>query len=233
MRLKIAIVDDEETEREHVASLTREWVGKSRHTAEIALFPDAKSFFFAYEEKRDYDFLLLDVGMPGENGIELAKRIRRENRLIQIVFITGFYEYFSDGYDVSALHYLIKPVDEAKLFPVLDRAENNLAFRERSVLVSDGDGTRKLPLADLIYAESENVMVKAVGVDGTYHVRTTLQKFQEELDGSFLRVHRSYLVNLKYVKKITRRDVLMANGDLIPISRGNYDEVYQALIRTL
>ena len=231
--LKIAVLDDEPVEREYASSLVREWAKKRRIPSEVREYPGAKAFLFDYEEERDFDILLLDVEMPGENGIELAERVRKGNRVVQIVFITGFYEYFGAGFDVAALHYLIKPVDGEKLFPVLDRALENLRFRDRAVAVGDGDGVRKLPLADILYVEADNVRIRVVGVEGNYSVRSPLGKWQGNLDDEFLRVHRSYIVNLRHVKKVDRRELLMDNGDRVPISRGSYDEVYRALIRTL
>ena len=80
--------------------------------------------------------------------LDLVTAWAQKNRhlTVQIVFITGFYGYFSDGFDVSVLHYLIKPADAAKLYPVLDKAVNNLAYRQRSVLISTADGDFKVSL---------------------------------------------------------------------------------------
>ena len=233
MRLRIAVVDDETAEREFVASLANDWAEKRRVFVETRSYPDAKAFRFDYEDKQDFDILLLDVEMPGETGIELAKWIRSRNKTMQIVFITGYYEYFSAGFDVSALHYLIKPANEDRLFPVLDRAAENLRTRDRAVTVSDGEGVRKLALTDLLYAEADNVRIRIVGTDGVYSVRAPLGKWKENLDDSFLRVHRSYIVKLRHVKRIDRREILMDNGDRVPIKRGSYDDVYHALIHTL
>ena len=152
---------------------------------------------------------------------------------MQIIFITGFYEYFSDGFDVSALHYLIKPVDSVKLYPVLDKAVDNLAYRQRSVLITTPDEDIKVSLADICYIESANVYVDVHTVRGTYRTRISLAKFTEQLDDTFFKVHRSYVVALKYVKKISRTDITMINGATVPISRGMYDAVHAALIKHL
>ena len=177
--------------------------------------------------------MLLDIEMPGMNGIELAKKIRCESAAVQIIFITGYYEYFSDGFDVSALHYLLKPVNERKLFQVLDRAAENLASRQRSVLVADGEGSVKVALSDIVYVESENVYIVLHTARGEYRTRMALGKFAEQLDETYFKVHRSYVVNLKYIRKIDRTRITMTNGDSIPIRRGLYGEVHAALIRYL
>lgn len=233
MKLKIAICDDEANQIEYLSDVVTTWAKKNRHAVEIKPYSAAKSLLFDYCEEKDFDILLLDIEMPGMSGVELAKAVRKENATVQIVFITGYYEYFSDGFDVSALHYLIKPADERKLMPVLDRAVSNLTYRQRSVLLTSPEGDRKVSLADIEYVESENVHVAVHTVSGVYRSRISLAKFAEQLDETFIKVHRSYIVNLKYVKKITRTDITMVSGDLVPISRGMYDEVHAALIKFL
>lgn len=233
MKLKIAICDDDADQRAYLADVTGSWAKRNRHLTEIRQYVDADAFLFDYCEEKDYDILLLDIEMPGMNGIELARAVRRESGAVQIIFITGYYEYFSDGFDVSALHYLIKPADVSKLCAVLDRAVDNLSHRQRSVLLSTPDGDIKVSLADILYLEAQNVYVVVHTARGNYRVRAALGRFCEQLDDTFFKVHRSFVVSLKYIRKITRADIAMTNGDVIPISRGLYDTVHQALIRYL
>lgn len=233
MKLKIAVCDDDELQREYLSEVVSAWAKRNRHLAEIRQYAEPKSFLFDYSEEKDFDILLLDIEMPEMNGIELAKQIRNESTTVQIIFITGYYEYFSDGFDVSALHYLLKPVDEGKLCPVLDRAAGNLASRQRGVLIDGPEFSVKVALADILYVESENVHIIVHTVSGNYRTRMALSSFSKQLDETFFKVHRSYVVNLKYIKKITRADIAMANGDIVPISRGLYGEVHAALIKYL
>ena len=233
MKQKIAVCDDDAAYRTYLFSQVSEWAKKNRHLVQIRQYENAASFLFDYEEEKDFDLLLLDVEMPGISGIDLAKTVRLDSTAVQIVFITGYYEYFSDGFDVSALHYLIKPVETQKLCSVLDKAAGNLAFRQRSVLISTSEGDVRVSLADIIYVESDKVYVIVHTPHENYRTRMTLAKFSEQLDETFFKVHRSFVVALKYIKKITRTDITMINGDIIPVSRGLYDEVHTALIRHL
>lgn len=233
MKLKIAICDDDSAQRAYLFETVSAWAKKNRHLVELRQYASAAAFLFDYSGEKDFDILLLDVEMPGMSGIELAKSIRCENQVVQLVFITGYYEYFSDGFDVSALHYLIKPVDAARLAPVLDRAVGNLAYRERSVLVATADGDLKVSLADIQYIEAENVYVLVHTVHGNYRMRMALGKFAAQLDETFYKVHRSFVVGLRFIKKVTRTEITMANGDIVPISRGSYDAVHAALIKYL
>lgn len=233
MELKIAICDDDALQREYLAELLAPWAKRNRHLAEIKTFSGAKPFLFDYDRQKDFDILLLDIEMPEINGIEIAKQVRAQNSAVQIIFVTGYYQYFSDGFDVSALHYLLKPIDGSKLYPVLDKAVNNLSYRQRSVLISASDGEYKLPLADICYAEAENVYVNIHTTHGTYRTRMTLKSFSEQLDDTFFKVHRSYTVALKYIKKITRNEVTLSGGETVPLARGMYDALHNALIKYL
>lgn len=233
MKLKIAICDDDAAQREYLKEITAGWAAGNRHLTEVRQYSRAEDFLFDYGEEKDFDILLLDIEMPGMNGVDLAKKVRQENSVLQIVFITGYYEYFSDGFDVSALHYLLKPVDGKKLRPVLDKAVHHLAGRQRSVLITAEGSSIKVCLADILYAEAENVYVAVHTVREIYRMRMPLGKFAEQLDETFFKVHRSYVVNLKFIKKITRTEVTMANGDTVPVSRGLYGEIHGALIRYL
>lgn len=232
-KLKIAICDDDALQREYLLGLVDTWAKEKHLLAERKVYRDAASFLFDYEEDKDYDILLLDIEMPGMSGIDIARRVRQDHTSVQIIFVTGYYEYFSDGFDVSALHYLIKPVDTVRLYPVLDKALDNLQYRQRSVWIAHGEGAVKLPLADILYAEAQNVYVAVYTCQGEYRMRGTLAKFAEQLDDTFYRVHRSYIVGLRYVKKITRSEITMTNGTQIPVSRGKYDEIHGALIKYL
>lgn len=233
MKLKIAICDDDAAWRKYLLDIVSSWAKKNRHLTEVRQYTDAKAFLFDYSEEKDFDILLLDIEMPGMNGIDLAHTVRCDNATVQLVFITGYYEYFSDGFDVSALHYLLKPIDEEKLRAVLDKAVGNLTYRQRSVLLNTSDGEIKVSLADILYIESENVYVIIHTVHGHYRMRMALGKFSEQLDETFFKAHRSFIVGLKYIKKITRTEITMANGEVVPISRGLYDDVHAALIKYL
>ena len=221
MKYKIAICDDEEQQREYLGEIVTAWAKKNRHLVNLKIYTESSAFLFDYAEEKDFDILLLDIEMPGTNGIELAKRIRKNSTAVQIIFVTGYYDYFSDGFDVSALHYLIKPVDD------------NLSCRQRCVLVSTGEEDVKVPLADITYIEAENVYVVIHTVRGDYRTRISLAKFTEQLDDTFLKVHRSYVVSLKYIRKITRKEITMQGGGEIPIRRGMYDDVHDALVKYL
>lgn len=233
MKMKIAIIDDEKTEREYLHRILEPWAMSCREPVEIKTYSDAKSFLFDWSEEKDFDILLLDIEMPGINGIDTAKTVRRDGATVQIIFITGFYEYFSDGFDVSALHYLIKPVSDEKLYSVLDRAVTNLNRTARAVLLTTHEGDFKIPVSDIVYAEADNVYINVHTEKTVYRVRTTLSLFAAQLDDTFCKVHRSFIVSLRHISSISRSFVTMRTGKVIPISRGTSAKIREALIKYL
>ena len=114
--MRIAVIDDRPADRETIAALVSRWAKDRAEAAVSVPFPSAEAFLFAYSEDRDFDILLLDIEMGTINGVELAKTVRMENDAVQMIFVTGFPDFIAEGYEVSAVHYLIKPVDRDELF---------------------------------------------------------------------------------------------------------------------
>ena len=121
---KIAICDDFAADRKYLSSLCERWSRHNCYRIQISEFTSAENFLFYYAEKKDFDILLLDIEMGAMDGVTMARKLRQDNQTIQIIFITGYADYISDGYEVDALHYLMKPIQEEKLFAVLDLVYN-------------------------------------------------------------------------------------------------------------
>lgn len=165
------------------------------------------------------------------NGVELARKIRQENGTVQIVFITGFPDFMAEGYEVSALHYLMKPVSREKLFQVLDRAAANLTRTEKRLKVVFDRQTDFVPLDQILYVEAQRQYVVVHTAGGSCRMKASLADTAKELDERFYRCQRSFLVNLSYVVRIKGNCVVLKNGEEIPISRGAGEEIGKAIIQ--
>lgn len=227
---RFAVCDDDPADIEYVTSLIGDWNKKSGVPLQIETYPSAEAFLFVYEDDDSVDMLFLDIEMNGMSGVELAKRLRATGAKLQIVFITGYMDYIEQGYDVEALHYLLKPVTQEKLETVLERAMERLRAREKALRLSWGGSMVRLPLDEIRYLE---VMKNYVTVHAgeSYSVKRTLHELEEELDDSFYKIHRSYVVNLRFVKKVTKTAVTLKEGQELPLSRKAYEGLNQALIR--
>ncbi len=226
----LAICDDERTELEYLTKLVARWSAARGIASRVKTFPSAEAFLFSYAEDKGYDVLLLDIQMENVDGIELAKRVRADNEAVQIIFVTGYPDYISEGYEVSALHYLIKPVEESKLFGVLDRAYKNLSRQERFVLFDSGGESIRTAVSDIVYAEAFSHTVVVKTASGSIEVKKTVGEVEKLLGDGFVRCHRSYIAGLKHISRITKTDVLLDNGASVPLSRRLYNEVNRAFI---
>ena len=229
MKYRISICDDNAAEAAGIKAIVSTWAQENHHAAEIDVFSSAEQFLFQYAEQKDYDMLLLDIEMDGISGVELAKRIRRENRTVQIIFITGYSDYILDGYEVEALHYLMKPVSQEKLSQVLDRAAEKLRRSEKALLQETKDGMVRVPIHTIRWLEVRQNYV-TVHADSDVTVKRTLSELEQELDEQFFRTGRSCIVNLQEISRITRTDVILKDGTAVPLSRGYYEELNRAMI---
>ena len=231
MKLNIAICDDEQNQIEYLKEILQTWLGRTRHIAEISAFPSAEAFLFEYSENQNFDVLLLDIEMSGMNGVELARKLRKQTDALQIIFVTGYDEYISDGYDVAALHYLMKPLKEEKLLAVLERAVKLIADREKTLLLNVTGSVVKCPLDQIVYIEAQQNYVVIHTQKENYRVKRTLSSVEEELGGGFFRTGRSYIVGLRYVSKISKTEIIMDDGTAIPLGRGLFETANKAFIQ--
>jgi DNA-binding LytR/AlgR family response regulator len=224
--MRIAICDDEYAQRQFLQELVSSWAqggtqsergesGTAPLPTTIRTFDSAEAFLFAFAEDQSFDILLLDIQLQAMDGVALAKEIRKENEVLQIIFITGYSDYIAEGYDVSALHYLMKPVDEQKLFEVLDRATARVkAFTVspgRTILFPKGGGMVRISAADIHYAEAFSHYVTLYTKDKQQDFSMRLSDM-EQLLGEGLR-------GLRWCLTAARKYRFHASSMMLPIRR--------------
>lgn len=228
MAIHIAICDDSAEDREYVLQMVRRWA-ETAEAVQVREYSGAESFLFRAEDGERTDILLLDIEMGEMDGVTLAKKLRRENETMQIVFITGYSDYIAEGYEVSALHYLMKPVKEEKLFSVLSRAAEKLSKNEKVLRLQTSGETVCVPVYQIRFAEVSGNYVTVHAAE-KITVKMTLGELERELDERFHRVGRSALVNLTQIRRVTKTDIFLNDGTAIPLPRGAYEGVNRAII---
>lgn len=232
MDYRIAVCDDCPVDCDYVQRLLQAWAQKNNVIVSIEKYPSAESFLFQYAVNKSYDILLLDIEMAGMDGVTLAKTIRKDNELIQIVFISGYSDYITEGYEVSALHYLVKPVREEKLYSVLDRAVHKLQRNEKYLHLELPDEIVRIPLSKIGFLEVQHNYV-TIHAARDYVVRQTLSHFEAELDEYFYRIGRTVILNLRYIRRVTRNEIYLKNGSVLHLPRGYYEILNRAIIKYL
>lgn len=229
MRYKIAICDDCDVDRQYILNMVTLWGERSGHIVHIDAFSSAENFLFHYAEESDYDILMLDIEMGEMDGVTMAKKLRKENDTVQIVFITGYSDYILEGYEVAALHYLMKPVKTEKLCAVLDRAAQKLAKNEKVLNFEVAGEMIRVPIYQIRYADVFGNYV-TIHASSDVTVKMTLSELEKQLDERFYRAGRSCIVNLSQISRVTKAEIKLSDGTAIPLPRGAYDGINRAII---
>ena len=234
--LHVAVCDDERTALQELAEEVRRWAEAEGEACSVETFASADAFWFVWEERKDLEVLLLDIEMPGMDGMELARRLRQAGEPIGIIFVTGNPDFALEGYDLEAVSYVMKPVRRERLHAALSRARERMARRAAVLLPLSGGELERLYIADICCLESDGHASIVWKKDGTKLVsKMGTQQLEQELENcsdAFFKPHRSYFINLAHVERIGKKDVRMGNQLLVPIARGKWEPLNQASLRS-
>ncbi len=166
-----------------------------------------------------YDLIILDIEMPGLNGIDTAKKLRKIEDKTAIVFLTSHVEYALEGYEVNALRYLTKPANTEKLSEIITYLLEQKK-KDKRILLRNSEDVELICVADIYYMEAQNQMMRVVTDKGEYWNRYNLGDYETELGAyGFFRIHRGYLINLGHVLRLTGREIVMDDNVSLPVSR--------------
>ena len=217
--MHIAICEDDFNMQQKLSEAIIDWARARKVPVDILCYANAEAFIMAWPDI-SFDLVFLDIKMKEMTGIELADHIRKTDKNMMIVFVTNFRNFALKGYDVNALHYLLKPLSLAKLLPILDKAHTIWFSRHKStILVFKGDGQIKLPYDNIYCISMRSHMATIHTENETYELRKTAEELADLLPGYFIRCHRSYIVNLLKVDCMYKESLQLSNGKTLPISR--------------
>jgi len=232
--MRIAICDDEEAQRLLIQRYVEAWAADNKVALETELFASSESFWFAWEDDSSYDLLIFDIEMGQLNGMELAAGIRRKDEDIPILFVTGYDSYMAQGFEVAALHYLLKPLRKEKLFTVLDKLKKMRMRKkqEEKILFRAEEGPLSLPASKIWYIEAMAHQCILYTEDTSHVLCSSIGEMVRQLCGrrEFVRCHRSYLVNVQHISAIVKPELVLDDGRRIPVSRSAEKEVGRVYI---
>ena len=221
--LDIAVIDDEEVIREYLCGL----IEKQRPRSRIECYATGEELLAA---ERRFDIVFLDIQMDGMNGIEVARRLRKNQEETVLIFITGLKEYVFDAFDLYAFQYLLKPVDEKKFAEVLDRAVKEARRKKDKQELFIKTKNLTLDQADILYIESRGKKVEihtARGKNGI-EIYATMEELEGQLGEGFYRCHRAYIVNMAYITEYNNDSIILTNGDTVYLAKKKYSEFVKA-----
>lgn len=233
--MKIAICDDDKDELIYISSILDKYI------EERAVFMRYDTFHSATEllsstKSGVYDLFILDVIMPGVNGMETAKEIRSFDQDTSIVFLTSSAEFAVESYQYKAQDYLLKPAKPEKLYQLLDTLVLKSKESQDILKVKTKTGMARIPFSKLAFLDVIGKCLYFHLTDGSVREAIApLAEFENVLlsRSEFIQTHRSYIVNLLQVIQLTANEVTTVTGDLIPISRKNYSNVKAAYVEQL
>jgi DNA-binding LytR/AlgR family response regulator len=228
---RIALCEDEKVYAETQERLCREILGRMDASFEIAAFCGAEDFLAAFSKGGErYHLILLDIIMDGMNGMELAERIREADKEADVIFLTSSPDFMSRGYDVHALHYLLKPVDEGQLGRLIKQVYED-KYQSQFYMLRSGTHTQAIILNNIIALEVVNRKIEITLTDGKVCVAGKLSALLEELpQGYFIRCHSGYAVNMRHIQEFDRSEIITKVGKRIPISRSYWEDVKSAYL---
>ncbi len=232
--IKIAFCDDDLSVLKSLTELLDRYRVERNCEIEYSAYHSPLELMAGMERGLRWDILLLDVLMPGLNGMELAQEIRGLDSSVKIIFLTSSPEYAVQSYTVGAFFYQLKPIREESFFPVMDRAvETCRRNRNEKLILRCKTGITAMDPEKLEYCE-------VIGHSLLFHMQNgtvleskgKLDEMEEKLCPwkNFLRVHRSYLVNMEYIQGISYRAVTLSCLAEIPIPHGKCGEIKKAYL---
>lgn len=242
--MNIVICDDEENMRDYLKSLIRRQDAGCR----IREFSSGGELmrFLKKEDNEAPDIIFLDISMNGSNGMETAKQIQRQKEengepvwgsLPLLIFVTGYPEFMPEAFSVNAFQYLVKPVNEkafedtfTKAVRECRRLEQKRSAGARQILLKDKTVTRNVAADDIYYIESNNRKIIVYMKNEVIECYGKIGELENQLKDVFFRIHKGYLVNMRYVERYNRTEVRLKNGSSLIISKYKYQDFIKAYL---
>lgn len=226
--IRIAVVDDEEEERQNLTQAFLRLASQLREEVDIVCFTSGDDLLSNYDFS--CDMICMDIDMPGRDGLTAARALRKLDHRVVLVFVTNMAQLAIQGYEVRATDFLIKPVDSYALALKMRSIFAMINSRKkRAILFSTADGMCRVSTDEVYYVEVNGHYLSFYTVQGKFTQKAALREWEEKLEGlSFKRCNNCYLVNLKHVAAVNR-DELKVGDQWLKMSRPRKKQFLQAL----
>lgn len=222
--MKLAICDDEEL---CIESIQRVLTGITE-VKNCHFYNSIDILIKDMEEGSNYDVILMDIEWKGDsrNGIQYAARINKKYPKIQIIFMTFYNEQFSQQIfwePVNLCGYLVKPIIKDNFVKLLRKAQENIQNKSKQTLTVSYKGRLEtIPYDAILYVESKGHQLFIVKQDAIITIYDKLDIYEKDMNTEFVRIHKSFLVNMSYIKRMDRKEVMLQNDVILPVSKSMY-----------
>lgn len=222
--MKLAIVDDEKIAVDLLKKYIKRFEEENKFDINVSVFYNPNDFLINYSN--DYELVLMDIEMPGLNGIETAKELRRIDSNVVLMFITNMMQYAINGYEVEAIDFVLKPLSYEDFVLKMQKALRYVSRnKDKKITINTQDSIVNLYISDIYYIEVNKHYLLYHTTNGVYTTRGVMKNIAETLEEyNFVRSNHCYLINLKYIQSINGNIVRVSGKDL-SISRNKKNEL--------
>lgn len=230
VQLHIAVCDDEREDLRQITDMIRSIMAEERVDCALSGFESSSALHTAIQGGAQFHILLLDVMMEGLDGMALASALREQGDDTAIIFISSNRDMALQGYEVSAVRYLAKPVRQSLLREALLYCCKMYCWK-KEILLPTAKGQSRIPLSDIFYIEAMRRVTRLVLENRTEEVALKFSDLSALLpERQFILCHRSYLVNLKYIAYVRSREVELTNGEVLPVSKYRLEDLKKRFV---
>lgn len=228
--LSIAICDDNKIFLDKFAETVSSLI-KEEHN--IIKFTNSNDLLNKIEDYSNdsIDIVITDIEMPGLNGINMAKELKMLHPRIQFIFVTNYTEYIQEAFTVSPVYYILKPVDELKLTEALEKAIEQLSESDKKCFnVTTKNKILRIRYDEIKYIESYSRKIIVHEIKRNTELLMKLDDFEKKLPPYFLRIHKSYSVNMNMIRTINNNLIELFSGEVIPVAKAKYPEIKKSIL---
>ncbi len=231
--MKIFVCDDDL----NMLNLVTKWISEYMDGREYQIKTYCNGIEVLYDiehsEEKGPKIVFMDIKLKNDNGITVARTLKQLDNNIVIIFISGYSEYFEDSFEAEPVYFLIKPLKKETFIRAMDKALDKVEKKENKFLLLRKKEVSRIFFDDIYYVESVGRKIHIHSQQGETEYYEKLDTLQEQLEGDFVRCHKSYLVNMKWIQQVDYRMVTLMNGMQIPISRNRVTETKEKVFEYL
>ena len=233
--INVAICDDDISVAGRIERMLQNIAKRNFIDIDTEVFWNGKQLVELVEDRTYFDIIFLDIEIGKEDGITVARRIRRTDRKTLIVYVTSHENYMKESFSVRPFQFLVKPVSESQMEICFKEAYEEINSEDSYFRYSYQRVSHKIPICDILFFESSRRKIRIITEKGEFELYGKLNDIEKSLKKSkvaFLRVHQSFLVNYKHVDELGYDFVVLDNGKQISISedrRKNISQEYCAM----
>ena len=232
--LKIAVLDDQELYVNKIDEITRKAMLKHGIVYELFKYTSTEDFLYDLSEDNKCDIYLIDVELQTTSGLEVARQIREKYYDSVIIYVTNYIEYAVAGYEVNAYRYIPKNILEEKLPEAYAAVYVNIENRKKNFyIIENNHRIERIAYEDIFYVKKDQKYITIVHKHGISRERKTITEFIESVQSldTFVVVDRSYIVNAFHIMTLKNQEIVLRNGETIPVSRPKLSYVKQEIMR--